>query len=147
VTRPEFLDLRDLPDKLIIDDIEFFESQLCGPFLIFEGIKIQNSKGYDLRLNGRYNPLLPSIVYNFRILDVGAICRYEVNSTEHNGSRTHKHALVEEDDPRRNLPTRVTPRPDLEGKTAKQVWDKVCQEAKIEHTGKFISPERGRANT
>lgn len=146
MTRREFLDLRDLPDKLIIDDIEFGGSVLHEPVLLFEGIKVQNSLGYDLRVSGKYNPLIPSIVYNFRILDVGAICRYEVNSTVHEGTRTHKHALVEEEDPRRNLPTRVTPRPDLEGKTAKQVWAKLCEEAKIKHTGRFLSPERRRAN-
>jgi len=82
----------------------FLSRRLCGPFFIFEEIKVKTLIGYDLRLNGRYNPLVPSLVFNFRILDVGAICRYEVNSTEHNGSRTHKHAPMEEDDPRRKVP-------------------------------------------
>jgi hypothetical protein len=58
----------------------------------------------------------------------------------HRGSRTHKHALVSEDDPRLNLPIRVTPRPDLEGKSAREVWRVLCEQANIEHIGQFIDP-------
>jgi hypothetical protein len=92
VTRREFEALRDLPDKLIEGDIQFSAPGECSPVLIFENIRVQNSLGYDLRVNGKFNPLLPSVTINFRILDVGPICRIEVNSTLHGGSRTHKHS-------------------------------------------------------
>jgi hypothetical protein len=101
VTRREFEALRDLPDKLIEGDIQFSAPGECSPVLIFENIRVQNSLGYELRVNGKFNPLLPSVTLNFRILDVGPICRVEVNSTSHSGSRTHKHSLWVEEDPRK----------------------------------------------
>lgn len=144
MTRREFENLRDIVGKVIEGDIQYTAPGECSPLLIFDNIHVQNSLGYDIRLNGKFNPLLPSIVFNFRILDVGPICRVEVNSTVHNGTRTHKHSLWEEEDPRRNLPSNVIARPDLEGLTAKKVWDKLCIEAKITHKGVFEEPENRR---
>jgi hypothetical protein len=48
-----------------------------------------------------------SIVFNFRVMGVGPICRVEVNNTMHSGSRTHNQALVNEDDPRQNPGTKT----------------------------------------
>jgi hypothetical protein len=85
VTRREFDELRDLPDKEVIGDISFSAAGETAPLLTFENVRVQNSLGWDLRLNGKFNPLIPSIVFNFRIRDVGAICRVEVNGTVHGG--------------------------------------------------------------
>lgn len=141
MTRREFESLRDLPDKTIDADIQFGLVGECAPVLTFENVKVRNSLDLDLRLNGKYNPYLPSITFNFRILDVGAICRVDVNGTSHKGVRTHKHALWQEEDPRLNLPSAI-PRPDLENKKAKEVWDILCREAKILHRGRFLDPEK-----
>ncbi|MDZ4802531.1 MAG: hypothetical protein SGI92_30600 [Bryobacteraceae bacterium] len=107
--------------------------------LIFDNIKVENSMGLDLRVNGKFNPLVPSIVYNFKVKGVGAICRVEVNNTMHGGARTHKHSLQNEEDPRRNLPATVA-RPDLEGKSPREVWTILCRQANIVHVGEFVDP-------
>jgi hypothetical protein len=60
-------------------------------------VRVENSLGLDLRFNGKYYPLLPSVVFNFRILDVGPVCRVCVDGSMHNGSRTHKHSLQSEE--------------------------------------------------
>lgn len=121
MTRLEFERLRDLPGKKLFGNLVFASSETTSPVVTFDSIKIENSLDLPLRLNGRYNRLLPSVVFNFRIMGVGPICRVEVNSTMHRGSRTHKHSLVEEDDPRQNLPG-IVDRPDLVGKSAREVY-------------------------
>ena len=140
MTRKEFESLRDIPGKKILDDLIFAVTEPISPVLSFDNVKVENSLGVELRLNGKFNPLVPSVAFNFRVRGVGPICRLEVNGTMHGGSRTHKHALVNEDDPRQNLPTDVTPRPDLEGKSPRQIWLALCSQAKIEHAGRFIDP-------
>ena len=139
MTRSEFRDIRDLPDKTIVEDIQFSAVGESSPVLIFENVRVQNSLGLDLRLNGKYNPLIGSLILNFRILDVGPICRLCINGAMHSGSRTHKHSLQHEDDPRRNLPI-VTARPDFERLAPGLVWAKLCAEAKIIHIGQFVNP-------
>lgn len=143
MTRREFENLRNLPDKKIFSDISFSEPEATSPVLIFENIQVDNSLSLDIRLNGKYNPIVDSLVFNFRVRGVGPICRLEINSTMHSGSRTHKHALVHEDDPRRNLPTNVTPRPELQGKLPAVIWRILCREARINHVGNFFDPTKG----
>jgi hypothetical protein len=140
--RREFEELRDLPGKAVNSDIQFGAPAEAAPFLLFENVRVSNSLGIDLRLNGKYNPEVRTIVFNFRIPNVGPICRVEVNSTKHGGSRTHKHSLHLEEDPRQNLPTKVIPRPDLERKTLREVWETLCREARITHNGRLVEPER-----
>lgn len=140
--RREFEELRDLPGKTVDCDIQFGAPTEAAPLLLFDNIPVTNSLGIDLRLHGKYNPLIRSIVFNFRIPQVGPICRLEVNGTMHGGSRTHKHSLHVEEDPRQNLPTKVKPRPDLERKTLREVWETLCREAKIVHNGRLVEPER-----
>ena len=63
-----------------------------------------------------------------------------VNGTIHpNAGRTHKHDLRKDSDPRNNLPTAIE-RPDLAGKSIKEVWDILLQQANITHTGTFNEP-------
>jgi hypothetical protein len=139
MTRREFEKLRDLPGKKLVGDIVYTYAEATSPVATFDSMKIENSLDIPLRLSGKYNGLVPTIVFNFRIMGVGPICRVEVNSTMHKGSRTHKHALTTEDDPRQNLPN-VVNRPDLAGKSARQVWMMLCEQANIEHVGQFIDP-------
>ena len=139
MTRLEFETLRDLPGKKLFGDLVFASSEATSPVVTFDSVKIENALDLPLRLNGRYNRLLPSVVFNFRIMGVGPICRVEVNGTMHRGSRTHKHSLVNEDDPRQNLPS-IVDRPDLVGKSAREVWFVLCEQAKIEHVGQFVDP-------
>lgn len=142
MNRTEFEQLRDLPGKRITAEIKFTGNKQADPNLVFEQIPVENSLGVDVILNGTYKPEIPSITFNFVIRGTGPICRVCVNSTIHQeAGRTHKHDLQVETDPRRNLPN-ATARPDLEGLTAREVWDNLCRQANIEHAGTFHDPER-----
>jgi hypothetical protein len=141
MTRREFEQLRDLPDKVISDDVKFSLTNATSPNLTFEEILITNSLNWEVVLNGTYKPSIPSVTYNFVIRGTGPICRVCVNAMVHKDvGRTHKHDLQDEQDSRRNLPTAVA-RPDLVGKTARKIWDDLMQRANIIHTGRFIDPE------
>jgi hypothetical protein len=141
MTRSEFEQLRDLPGKRITADIVFQRSRVTSPNLTFENVVVENSLNWEVLLNGTFKPDLPSVTYNFYIKSVGgAICRVCVNGMSHlNAGRTHKHDLQHESDPRNNLPVAVS-RPDLVGKTAREVWAMLMQQANIQHTGGFIDP-------
>lgn len=138
--RHEFEQLRNLPGKRITADITFVSMNGMGPNLVFEQVIVENSLGWDVVLNGTYKPGIPAITFNFVLKKVGPICRVDVNGTIHGAAgRTHKHDLQREDDPRLNLPTAL-PRPDLVGKSAKDVWEILCKQANIMHVGKFNEP-------
>jgi hypothetical protein len=143
VNRQEFEALRDLPNKLILDDIAFVQSNKISTTLILEPIKVQNSLGYDVVLHGSFIPGIPTIRFNFSISsEGGAICRVEVNSTVHgDAGRTHKHSLQFESCPRKNIPYAV-PRDDLSLtlQSPREIWETICREANIIHEGKFIDP-------
>lgn len=141
MTRIEFETLRDLPGKTISSDIIYIKKPDYGGNLAFSQISVENDTGWDVLLNGTYKPEIPTITFNFVVRGIGPICRVCVNGSFHGTSgRTHKHSLRDPNDPRSNLPTAL-PRPDLDGKTVVEVWETLCLEANIKHTGKFISPE------
>ena len=141
MNRAEFEQLRDIPDKQITTDIVFTAHRQAAPNLVFEQIPVENSLGADIILNGTYKPDIPSITFNFVIRGTGPICRLCVNSSIHKDvGRTHKHSLQNEADPRKNLP-HASARPDLDGKNAREVWETLCQQANIKHTGTFHEPE------
>ena len=143
MNRQGFEKLRDSPDKTISADIVFEKKKETVPDLVFEQIRVENSLGMDIVLNGTYKPSIPAVTFNFVLRGVGPICRLCVNGTIHKDvGRTHKHELIREDDPRLNLPTAVA-RPDLAGKSVKETWEILCQQANIIHTGKFKDPEGG----
>ncbi len=139
MNRTEFERLRDLPDKEINQDVIF---QYKNPTTMrFTEVQIINSLGIDLVVNGSFLPDIPAVKYNICIRGMGPICRVEVNSTKHRDvGRTHKHSLQKESCSRKNLP-HADARPDLEDKSAREVWEILCQQAKINHTGSFIDPE------
>ncbi|OQX26524.1 MAG: hypothetical protein BWK80_09940 [Desulfobacteraceae bacterium IS3] len=134
-----FEQLRELPDKEITDDIIFKKENMNT--LSFDNVKVLNSMGIDLLLNGKYKPDIPSIRFNFYVRGIGPVCRVEVNSSVHGESgRTHKHTLHKENCPRRNLPY-TEPRADLENRNAEEVWRIVCKQANINHSGNFVKPD------
>jgi hypothetical protein len=140
MNRQDFEQLRDLPGKVISDDIEFASQQSSSPNLVFDGIAVKNSLNLDVVLNGTFKPEIPSVTFNFVVRGVGPICRLCVNSKIHkNAGRTHKHDLQHEDDPRQNLPN-ATARPELKDMTPSQVWGVLMSQASIKHEGSFKDP-------
>jgi len=140
VDRKAFETLRELPGKLVRDDIEFKPLAKASPNLVVEPIPVENDLGWDLRLNATYRPSILAVTYNFAVRGIGPICRLDVNGRIHPGAgRTHKHDLLLESDPARNLPHAVA-RPDLEGKTLRAIWEILCEQAAINHVGAFIDP-------
>lgn len=140
MNRQEFEQLRDLPGKRITADIVFSSHSKAGPNRVFEQVQVENSLELDVVLNGTYKPDIPSITFNFVIRGVGPICRIDVNGTIHGAAgRTHKHDLQRDSDPRTNLPD-VVPRPDLVGKSPREVWEILCKQAGMIHTGNFVDP-------
>lgn len=143
MNRAEFEQLRALSGKVIDADIEFKASSKTSPCLVFEQVQVRNDLNWEVLLNGTYKPFIPAVSFNFVIKGLGPICRLDVNGTIHGEQgRTHKHDLHDEEDPRRNLPQAIS-RQDLKGKTARQVWELLCQQANIVHTGRFFDPENG----
>lgn len=140
MTRAEFVQLRDLPDKRVREDIRFVESNDSRPNRVFSDIQIENSLGLDVRVNGTYKPDIPALSLNVTVRGVGPICRVEVNGTIHGpAGRTHKHDLRVERCPRKNLPHAVA-RPDLVELSPREVWEVLCREARIAHVGHFVDP-------
>jgi hypothetical protein len=143
VTRTEFEQLRDVPDKLIAGDLSFSLKKNSRPLCILESVPVENTLGVDLLIGGHYNPELSKIVFTFHVRGVGPICRVCINGREHPGAgRTHKHDLINEDDPSGNLPHAVE-RPDLAKKAIHDAWVTVCRQAKIEHQGNLVLPAGG----
>lgn len=139
MNRVEFEHLRDLPDKEISQDIIFLPKN--STTMSFTEVPVVNSLGVELVINGSFVPDIPAIKFNFCIQGIGPICRVEVNSSRHgNAGRTHKHSLQKDNCPRKNLP-HADARPDLENKSAREVWETLCQQAKINHSGLFVDPE------
>jgi hypothetical protein len=142
MNRLEFEQLRDLPGKIITEDIEFHLTQDTAPNFTFESVVVQNELNWNIVLNGTYKPKIPSVTFNFVLKGVGPICRFCVNGTFHPGSgRTHKHALGMDDDPRLNLPTAAPIQ--FGGLSVSQIWQRVCQMSNITHNGVFTEPEEG----
>jgi hypothetical protein len=141
MNRLEFENLRNLPGKRIEGDIIFSRTKDTRSYLSFEKIQVINQFKWNILLNGKYWNDIPTYIFNFSIVDVGPICRIEVNSNEHYDSgRTHKHEFTKESDCRNNLPTAYN-RKDFEDLEILDGWEKLCKEAKILHDGKFIFPE------
>ena len=140
--RTDFERLRDLVDKTIAGDLEFEQSTTHEHLLIVPPTEIESSETGELVMNATYSILAESVVFNFVIRRVGPICRVCVNGVSHRGQgRTHKHSLQYPDDalPENNLPHAV-PRSDLVGLNVLEVWDRLCEEAHLQHRGRLILP-------
>lgn len=141
MNRTTFEGLRDLPDKAIDVDIRFSKRSALAPLLVAEGIRIMNNASVELVMNVHYNPEVGAKTINVHVPGVGPICRLDVDGPAHRpAGRSHKHSLQSERCPDRNLPDGVLDRPDLAGKSIKEVFEAFCQMAKINHNGQFEEP-------
>jgi len=140
--RTMFEALRDLPEKSISADIRFARRQALAPLLVAEGIRIENSGDVELVLTVSYNPRVGSKTFNVHTPGLGPICRLDVDGPAHRpAGRSHKHSLQRERCPDRNLPDGVIDRPDLAGKTLREVFVEFCRMAKITHHGAIEAPD------
>jgi hypothetical protein len=141
MNRQEFQQIRDLPEKKISVDIVWSAPRDSKPNIIFEQVPVENSLQWDIILNGTFKREIPSCTFNFVLRGTGPICRVEVNATIHEDvGRNHKHELRKDTDPRNNLPSAIR-RDDLVGKSAREIFEVLCKEANIIHTGQFQNPE------
>lgn len=93
-------------------------------------------------LNITYNPEVGSKTFNVHVPGVGPICRIDVDGPAHRpAGRSHKHALQSERCPDRNLPDAVTDRPELSGKSVRELFDVFCVLGKIDCQATFESPD------
>jgi hypothetical protein len=141
VTREEFVALRRSA-KEVAEDIRYASDRNCHQDVVtFGPVPVENPLGIHVLLRGSYNRRLKSVSFNFTVEgEPGSICRVDVSGAIHkDAGRTHKHEMRSEADQRNDLPYAV-PRPDLEGMTLRQVWDTLCQQAKIDHSGTFVDP-------
>lgn len=142
MNRREFEVLRDIPEKIIRTNIRFSKRQATAPAVIAEGILVENSDSVDLRLNITFNPEVGSKTFNVHIRGVGPICRLDIDGPAHRpAGRSHKHALQTERCPDRNLPDDVEDRPDLSGKSIRELFRIVCELGHIKHQGSFEAPD------
>ncbi len=140
MNQQELEQLRGLPDKTVRQDIVFVRSTRTSPSLVFDNVPVENSLGWDIVVNGTYKPDVPALTLNFSVRGIGPICRICVNNTNHKEvGRTHKHEISQESDPMDNLPYALE-RPDLAGKSPRQVWEIMCWGALIDHVGEFRDP-------
>ena len=142
MNRTEFEALRDIPGKVIRQDIRFSKRQATAPAVAAEGIAITNAGSVELRLNITFNAEVGSKTFNVHVPGVGPICRLDVDGTPHRpAGRSHKHALQSERCPDRNLPDGVVDRADLSGKSVRELFDVFCAIGNIEYIGAFESPD------
>lgn len=139
----EFNQLRQLAGKEIHADIVFVPvKRLKEHIVAFDGATVSNSMNLPVVVGGQYNRKTKRLTLYFTLEGRGQICRICVNGAEHGDvGRTHKHELTAAKDCG-ELPHAVR-RADLDGKTPRQVWDIVCRNAHIQHTGSFTDPEKG----
>jgi hypothetical protein len=139
--RATFEAVRDIPGKIIRDDIRLVARRQTQPALVAENIAIENESGVVLRLNINYNPEIGSKTFNVTAAGIGPICRLDVDGPAHRPvGRSHKHSLQTERCAERNLPDNVEDRADLAGKPLIELFVIFCQMAGITHEGAFLPP-------
>jgi hypothetical protein len=144
MNRLDFETLRDLPGKTIGVPIRLSQKQATQPLLTADRIPIENSQGATLWMNINYNPETGAKGINVTLVGEGPICRLDVDGSVHgDAGRSHKHSVQDEASVRRGLREGVVPRPDLSGKTIREVFEGFCAAARITHTGEFQDPEVG----
>lgn len=145
--RHKFQALRDIEAKEISEDIKFEPKRLGDSSMAFSDVQVQNGLDVTVILSGRYNPRIPSLTFNFYVPGIGPICRLDVNGQNHKDvGRYHKHDLRRDSDPRNNLPSAIQ-RDDLKGMAIKDIWEMLCEQANIKHTGRFFAPDYEDTNS
>lgn len=128
-------------EKSIVEVIRFRLNLCISKRYEFDAVEILGHPQYDLKVNGVYHCGTGEITFNFMVVDVGTVCRYDLGGAEHGeAGRFHQHLVKKPDCVRRQLPNAV-PRNDLMGLTCLQAWKKVCDDASIYHHETFFEPE------
>jgi hypothetical protein len=142
VTKAEANQFYRLPSKTIVTDIRFAPKSGHPSLLVAEGIEVGNSLNWKAKLSIHFNPDEDSKIVNMHVdNEKGAICRLCVDNQPHwPCGRSHKHFVMTPDCPRQNLPSGVSDRPDLSGKTLREVFDVFCELTFITFSGEFYSP-------
>lgn len=139
--RSEFESLRDLPDKVIEEDIRFSKKKNLSPLLTAEDIRITNRLGYDIRLTIKFNPETGSRNFNVHLSGVGPICRLDVDDQAHRpAGRSHKHSLKLPTCPHNNLPF-AEDRAGDSGRGLEDLFRRFCLMANIQHRGQLFGPD------
>lgn len=136
--RADFVLLRDLPGKEVVEDVVFRTDKHCPECVLrCDQVRVENSLEWPVFVEGHLNLKTEGVTFNFVLEGTGPICRFDVNGTIHgDAGRTHKHDLKTARCPAQNLPQAVA-RADLEGLDARKLWELICRHAKIVHTGQF----------
>ena len=139
--RAQFEALRDLGEKTIAGDIRFSRPSALAPLLVAEGIRVSHAGSVQLIMTIKYNPEAGSKSINLLVPVLGPFCRLDVDGPPPRpAGRSHKHALHTERCPARNLPIDVSDRPELAGRSVREVFDAFCEMAGITHHGEFEVP-------
>jgi len=142
MNRAEFEMLRDLPGKVIRGDIKFSRKQALAQRLVAEDLVSENTAGVELRMAVHSNPATTAKTINVHVPGTGPICRLDIDGTVHGAAgRSHKHSLQTGRCPDRNLPDGVVARPELAGKSPREVFESFCELAGIVHDGSFHEPD------
>ena len=148
MNRVEFEKLRDLPQKVINEDIYFTTSKQNSVFKS-NRLVVTNAANAKVFIDIKYNPDTGYFCLNTCVEGIGAICRLERNSHEHgNAGRDHKHSLQKPNCPDNNLP-HAEAFPNLQGKNVEQMFRMFCKVASITYNGTFHEPNntrKGRKN-
>jgi len=140
--RGEFEALRNERNKMIEGPIRLVRRAATSPALFVDGITIHAVSSNDVRLSLAYNPEIGSKTCNVYVPGVGPICRLDVDGPAHRpAGRSHKHSLQTSRCPDRNLPDGVLDRPDLAGRSFREVFQAFCEMAHIVHNGELIIPD------
>jgi hypothetical protein len=128
-------------EKSIVDEIRFVASKQCEEVYEFDHVEVLAPFPSIVLVHGSYSCRTEAVVYTFWIEGLGPIVRYCMGGPDHRGAgRFHYHCMRNAADIRQNLPFAES-RPDMDGLTAKQIWEQICIEGKITHTDLFFEPE------
>ena len=139
--RNEFEALRDLPGKVIRQDIRLSRRAPLKPAMSAEGIRIESEASVELLLSITHNPEIGGKTFNVHVRGGKAICRLDVDGTPHRPcGRSHKHSLQSSRCLERNLP-HAEDLPDLSGSTLTEAFQAFCAMAHVTHEGDFHVPD------
>lgn len=142
MTRTEYEAFHGEAGKVIPDDIAFAPRKQHGSILMAGPIKIHSKLVPDARLEIHFNRhTLAKIFCICSEVAGGPICRLCVDGLSHHPcGRSHKHRLNAPRCPKDNLKVIVEDRPDLSGKSMRDLFAEFCSITSITHTGSFIPP-------